>query len=357
LIVQHASDYAQPGGFGTRQRVMLCVLLGLAAILAAAVVAALAAAHAGPFAVPARVAAGAAPALPAVAPLDPEALTLAPAALKPLSTTDALAANAAVAIADLPNPAAAPLAVPLADGLSFTRSLDCMTAAIYYEAATEPLDGQRAVAQVILNRVRHPAFPHTVCGVVFQGSERTTGCQFSFTCDGSLARVPSVTGWARARQVASGALAGLVYSPVGWATHYHANYVVPYWASSLVKTATVGAHIFYRWNNGWGLPRAFTARYAGGEPIEGFTDPNAAAAAGPADAVTLPDGTVASLAAVSQRQVLAQDAAAAPPAAGEGASAPTPAGRRWVLRRDEAPASPPASSPPTAAPIADAVRR
>jgi hypothetical protein len=91
--------------------------------------------------------------------------------------------------------------------------------------------------------------------------------------------------------------------------------------------------------------------------MEGFTDPNAAAAAGPADAVTLPDGTVASLAAVSQRQVLAQDAAAAPPAAGEAASAPMPAGRRWVLRRDEAPAGPPASSPPTAAPVADAVRR
>jgi hypothetical protein len=66
--------------------------------------------------------------------------------------------------------------------------------------------------------------------------------------------------------VAEAALNGFVYAPAGWATHYHANYVVPYWASSLVKTVTVGAHIFYRWRGGWGRPPAFLNRYAGAEP-------------------------------------------------------------------------------------------
>jgi spore germination cell wall hydrolase CwlJ-like protein len=75
---------------------------------------------------------------------------------------------------------------------------DCLTAAIYYEAASEPDDGQRAVAQVVLNRVAHPAYPKTVCGVVYQGSERGTGCQFTFTCDGALARKPSRYFWDRA---------------------------------------------------------------------------------------------------------------------------------------------------------------
>jgi len=71
------------------------------------------------------------------------------------------------------------------------RALTCLTQAVYYEAASEPDGGQRAVAQVVLNRVAHPAYPKTVCGVVYQGSERSTGCQFTFTCDGALARMPN----------------------------------------------------------------------------------------------------------------------------------------------------------------------
>jgi hypothetical protein len=128
------------------------------------------------------------------------------------------------------------------------------------------LDGQRAVAQVVLNRVRHPAYPTTVCGVVFEGSQRTTGCQFTFTCDGALARAPHPALWEKARQVAEEALGGKVYDPVGWSTHYHTNWVVPYWASSLVKAANVGTHIFYRWTGGWGRAPAFTNRHAGAEP-------------------------------------------------------------------------------------------
>ncbi|MFL6734967.1 MAG: cell wall hydrolase, partial [Sphingomicrobium sp.] len=168
-----------------------------------------------------------------------------------------------------PNPAAAPFRLAAASTATRQRALECLTSAVYYEAGSQDADGQRAVAQVVLNRVRHPAFPANVCGVVYQGSTRATGCQFTFTCDGSLMRRPSIDGWARARKIAEAALAGAVYAPVGYATHYHANYVVPYWASSLVKNAVVGAHIFYRWTGGWGRPLAFAKRYAGVEPDVG----------------------------------------------------------------------------------------
>ncbi|MFA6117050.1 MAG: cell wall hydrolase [Sphingomonas sp.] len=149
------------------------------------------------------------------------------------------------------------------------RALQCLTTAIYYEAATEPDAGQQAVAQVILNRMRHPAFPATVCGVVYQGSERNTGCQFSFACDGSMARVPSRTYWIRAMKVAAAALNGHVFAPVGLATHYHTYAVTPSWNKSLVMTAALGAHFFHRWQGWWGTPAAFSQRYAGNEPFPG----------------------------------------------------------------------------------------
>jgi len=183
-----------------------------------------------------------------------------------------------VPISDAPNPPARAFKFTPTSITDRERALRCLTQAIYYEAATEPLEGQRAVAQVVLNRARHPAYPNTVCGVVFQGSERTTGCQFTFTCDGSLARAPMASYWNRARQIAEAALAGYVYKPVGWATHYHTNWVVPYWSSSLVKAATVGTHIFYRWTGGWGTGPAFRNRYAGVEPVvSGRTTPPPAA--------------------------------------------------------------------------------
>jgi spore germination cell wall hydrolase CwlJ-like protein len=188
-----------------------------------------------------------------------------PQAIRPLDPNSAQEINAAIPVAAT-GPAASPLALRFASEADRTRSLQCMTEAIYYEAAREPLDGQRAVAQVILNRLRHPAYPNTVCGVVFQGHERRTGCQFSFTCDGSLGRAPMAPYWQNARQVAEASLTGYVHAAVGYSTHYHANYVVPYWASSLVKSANIGAHIFYRWTGGWGRPGAFTDRYAGVEP-------------------------------------------------------------------------------------------
>ncbi|HEY9236394.1 MAG TPA: cell wall hydrolase, partial [Phenylobacterium sp.] len=147
------------------------------------------------------------------------------------------------------------------------RAISCLTAAIYYEAGAESAAGQQAVAQVVLNRLRHPDFPKTVCGVVFEGAERQTGCQFTFTCDGSLARAPSVRGWKRAEEVAEAALDGFVDRAVGYATHYHAVYVVPYWSPGLLKVATIGAHIFYQRPGRDGEPSAFVGRYAGGEEL------------------------------------------------------------------------------------------
>ncbi len=132
------------------------------------------------------------------------------------------------------------------DEQSRARATDCLAAAQYYEAGDDP-SGQEAVAQVVLNRMRHPAFPATVCEVVFQGAERATGCQFTFTCDGALSHSPTVTGWARAQNLASRMLSGKVDRRVGMATHYHTDWVVPYWSSSLDKITSIHTHLFFRW--------------------------------------------------------------------------------------------------------------
>ncbi|MBX9816157.1 MAG: cell wall hydrolase [Sphingomonas sp.] len=163
---------------------------------------------------------------------------------------------------------AAPFSVAAASPLDRGRALDCLATAVYYEAASEPDAGQRAVAQVVLNRVRHPAFPNTVCGVVYQGSERA-GCQFSFACDGAMARAPSRAGWARALRTAALMLGGFVEPSVGEATHYHTYAVTPAWNRQMVMTAAIGAHFFHRWQGFWGTPAAFTRAYHGGEPFPG----------------------------------------------------------------------------------------
>jgi hypothetical protein len=142
---------------------------------------------------------------------------------------------------------------------SVARATDCLAAAAWYEAGDDT-SGERSVIQVVLNRLRSPAFPATVCGVVFEGSERSTGCQFTFTCDGSLARIPSQQAWDRARLLARQALLGAVDRRVGLATHYHADWVIPYWSPSLDKVAQVGSHIFYRWRGFWGRPNAFNRK-------------------------------------------------------------------------------------------------
>lgn len=129
------------------------------------------------------------------------------------------------------------------------REQRCLAEAIYYEARSESLYGQLAVAEVIVNRVRHRAYPDTICGVVYQGSELSTGCQFTFTCDGSMALAPRGRGWDRAQRVAAHVTMGFAQPVTRRATHYHTVAVDPYWNDSLVRTRTVGTHIFYRFPN------------------------------------------------------------------------------------------------------------
>ena len=188
-----------------------------------------------------------------------------PVKLAELTPDDARAYNADVPFSTAAVPAARPFV--LHDGPDdLARATDCLAAAVWYEAGDDAV-GERAVAQVVLNRVRHPAFPKTVCGVVFQGSDRTTGCQFTFACDGSLVRVPSAAAWTRARDVANKALAGAVDKTVGYATHYHTDWVVPYWQSSLDKIAAVHTHLFFRWSGWWGTPGAFNRQVQSSEPV------------------------------------------------------------------------------------------
>jgi hypothetical protein len=117
----------------------------------------------------------------------------------------------------------------------------------------------------VLNRVRHPAYPHTVCGVVYQGASRP-GCQFSFACNGALGRAPDPQGWRDALEVADRALDGFVEPGVGASTHYHALWVRPAWSTALTPTARIGGHQFYRLRGSGGEIAALSEPYAGAEP-------------------------------------------------------------------------------------------
>ncbi len=174
--------------------------------------------------------------------------------------------NASMPFSGSPIMAARPFDLSGAGATDHRRALLCLTQAVYYEAGYEPAGGRRAVAQVVLNRMRHPAFPKSVWGVVYQGA-RLPVCQFSFVCDGSLYRRPALGAWKEAEAVAAAALDGYVERTVGAATHYHADYVAPYWAPMLAKISKIGAHIFYRWPGTWGSTAAFTGRYVG-EPAD-----------------------------------------------------------------------------------------
>ena len=225
---------------------------------------------------------------------------------------------------NLTGPVAA-LPFHLGSKLDASRDLDCLTQAAYYEARGEGRDGMRAVAQVVLNRARHSAFPNSVCGVVFQGAGRRTGCQFSFTCDGSMRGRVNQAAWNRAREVASGALSGAVYASVGNATHFHTTGVSPSWRNSLIRVTQVGDHLFYRFGGRSGSREAFTY---------------AARPSGEAEAPRLiqasldPTGTVLEAGAVAYNMLVAQErapeaavptAAKAAPAAPVAATGETPA--------------------------------
>src|SRR5271166_6172980 len=131
------------------------------------------------------------------------------------------------------------------------RELRCMATAIYFEARDEPVRGQIAVAQVVMNRIRSPFYPKTICGVVYQGERNRHGCQFSFTCTGRRLVVNEPEEWATAVKLAKQVIAAEVWiDEVGYATHYHATYVHPSWRRELDKVAQIGGHIFYKMKPG-----------------------------------------------------------------------------------------------------------
>lgn len=159
-----------------------------------------------------------------------------------------------------------PFVLPTADQAERAQAVACLAQAVYYEAGLEPLEGQQAVAQVIVNRVRDPAFPSSVCGVVFQGYQRKSGCQFSFVCDGSIKRrPPDVVEYEAAKQIATKALDGFVDADVGAATHYHATYVAPSWRRRMDEVTKVGRHVFYSRRGDAGEPDGLTQTWGGGE--------------------------------------------------------------------------------------------
>jgi len=222
--------------------------------------------------------------------------------------------------------------------LDASRDLDCLTQAVYYEARGEGRDGMSAVAQVVLNRVRHPAFPKSVCGVVYQGAARRTGCQFSFTCSGVMRGRVNQAAWNRARDVASKALSGGVYAAVGNATHFHTTGVSPAWRGSLVRVSQVGSHLFYRFGGRSGSRGAFT--YAPRPSTDADQPRLIQAAINPVEAARQAGEAVA------YSLVLAQEGRTLPetaPTANMNAAKPAP------QRGAQTPAS---SSPPASAPRA-----
>ncbi len=230
---------------------------------------------------------------------------------------------------------AAPRKIEAADvqvASSLTREKQCLAEAIFYEARSETRLGQFAVAEVIKNRVRSPLYPNSICGVVYQGSHRSTGCQFSFTCDGSMKRRPRGEAWREAQEIASLVIQGLAPKIVAQSTHYHTVDISPYWSASLVRTAVVGAHVFYRFPN-----RAERATLAAAQAAA-LAELETVEAVSQADA----DGAEGSMIAA---------AAQAPVEGGVGSSGPLPVEPAELAAASAAPAIPPApAGQPSVAP-------
>lgn len=142
---------------------------------------------------------------------------------------------------------------PLPASVFSTGEQACLANAIYFEARGKSTRGQAAVAQVVLNRVRNPTYPKSICGVVYQNDNWRNRCQFSFACDGVRDRILSPWHYERAQEIAMAVTAGKVFIPeVGSSTHYYAQYVSPGWARSMKKMTKIGLHIFYRtYGGGW----------------------------------------------------------------------------------------------------------
>lgn len=142
---------------------------------------------------------------------------------------------------------------PLPKSAQSSREQLCLAEAIYFEARGEPYKGQEAVAQVVLNRVKNPAYPNTICKVVYQNRHMRNACQFSFACDGIPERVQKGRAWTQAQEIAAKAVEGKVnLSEVDASTHYHATYVRPRWAGTMKRLNRIGKHIFYKtYGGGW----------------------------------------------------------------------------------------------------------
>ncbi len=184
------------------------------------------------------------------------------AAIDPAIESSALEAIGSVTPADpnipLPNAVSEQLAYSRANTPTTERAVSqysereqwCMSTGIYFEARGESYRGQVAVAQVIMNRVKHSQYPDTICGVVFQNQSWKNRCQFSFACDGIPERVTEPAAWAVAEEITTKVTNGSIYlSEVANATHYHANYVYPHWAPRMTRLTKIGAHIFYRFRS------------------------------------------------------------------------------------------------------------
>lgn len=235
----------------------------------------------------------------------------------------------------------------MASALDASRDLECLTQAAYYEARGEGGDGMRAVTQVVLNRVRHPAFPKTICGVVYQGSGRSTGCQFSFTCNGSMRGTVNRAAWDRARVVASAALSGGVFAPVGNATHFHTTAVAPAWRNALIRVNQVGQHLFYRFGGRSGARSTFI--YDGRPSSEAERPQLMQANLNPADTVRQAGQAVAYTALLAQEAMTTGRKDEGQETAPRPASAPTTPAAAPVSPR---PAITPAPTLPTKAPVA-----
>ncbi|WP_417685287.1 cell wall hydrolase [Roseibium sp.] len=142
---------------------------------------------------------------------------------------------------------------PLPLSVATKKEQRCLAEAIYFEARGESEEGQIAVAQVVLNRVKNPSYPDSICGVVYQNKHKRNRCQFSFACDGIPDRIAQPNSWKTAERLAKEVIGGKQYlKMVDASTHYHANYVAPRWRKAMVKRGQVGLHIFYKTRaGGW----------------------------------------------------------------------------------------------------------
>ncbi len=144
------------------------------------------------------------------------------------------------------------------DAKEYAKAERCLANAIYWEARSEPVRGQMAVAQVVMNRVFSPFYPKDVCSVVYQNAHRHLSCQFTFACDGKRKTITERGHWARANRIAKQTLDGQIYvQEVAKSTHYHAAYVNPIWNREMKKLVRFGLHSFYRpyaWGNGADMP-------------------------------------------------------------------------------------------------------